>query len=100
VIDTDGDIGMGVLTPEGPLHIIEGGDDLLLLDSEGKLSLEDSLILQNKGIKFPDGSVQTVAFGGSNGAYTDLDVTGTAHFMGDVYVKGSYFPKCVFWSFG
>ncbi|WP_055148285.1 tail fiber domain-containing protein [Jiulongibacter sediminis] len=95
VIDTDGDIGMGVLTPAGPLHI-KGSEDLLLLDSEGKLSLKDSLILQNKGIKFPDGSVQTIAFGGSNGAYTDLDVTGTAHFMGDVYVKGSIFPSASF----
>ncbi|MGR3810683.1 tail fiber domain-containing protein [Jiulongibacter sp. NS-SX5] len=95
VIDTDGDIGMGILSPEGPLHI-KDSEDLLLLDSEGKLSLKDSLILQNKGIKFPDGSVQITAFGGDNGAYTDLDVTGTAHFMGDVYVKGSIFPSASF----
>ncbi len=92
-INASGYIGLGSASPNGPLHIKKGNlDSLLLVDDIGKLYIRDTLILKNKGIKFPDGTTQITALAGAGGTgtFTDLNV------MGNIYLKGVMFPGASF----
>ena len=82
-IAANGNVGMGTNSPDGPLDISRGTDQLLLLDSTGKLTTKSSIEIKSGGLTFPDGTTQTTAAtnGGSNNQ-TFLGPMYSTHYIG------------------
>ncbi len=83
-IAANGNVGFGIASPGGPLDVYRGTTQLLLLDDNGKLTINSSLQIKSGGIIFPDGTTQITAAtgGGGGGGFTGLGSTFAQQIMG------------------
>lgn len=95
-IKEDGNIGLGIENATGPLHVKRASKDLLILDNDGILTIDSSLVFNTGGIKFKDGSYQTTATtpaNGGNATFTNLVVDGNLYLKGTMFPRASYSPS-------